>query len=73
MARLGSPDLYLASDWSGDAEDEALNDQERRAKIAGLHVQNGVPVATAYTLAGIDLPTESTDAASQRPRLLFAR
>lgn len=73
MDRLGSPDLYLASDWSGDAEDEALNDQERRAKIAGLHVQNGVPVATAYTLAGIDLPTESTDAASQRPRLLLAR
>lgn len=73
MDRLGSPDLYLASDWSGDAEDEALNDQERRARIAAIHVQNGVPVATAYTLAGIDLPTESTDAASQRPRLLLAR
>jgi hypothetical protein len=74
MDRLGSTDLYLASDWSGDAADAEIEDQERRAKLAEIHVRNGLPVATAYQLAGIDIPAGVTDATqSQGPRLLLAR
>jgi hypothetical protein len=74
MDRLGSTDLYLASDWSGDAADAEIEDQERRAKLAEIHVRNGLPVATAYQLAGIEIPAGATDATqSQGPRLLLAR
>lgn len=73
MDRLGSTDLYLASDWSGDAADAEIEDQERRAKLAEIHVRNGLPVATAYQLAGIDLPGATDATQSQGPRLLLAR